>query len=74
MIARRAGPTISRVPVIEAKFLVGVLRGRWEGETLVVESTNFNGKMWLDSVGNLVSGHVRVTERSGWARRTRWAI
>ena len=42
---------------------MGVPRGRWDGDTLVVESTNFNGKMWLDSVGNFVSENVRVIER-----------
>lgn len=36
---------------------------RWDGDTLVVETTNFNGKMWLDSVGNFVSEKVRVVER-----------
>ena len=50
-------------PGVGAKFWMGVPRGRWDGDTLVVESTNFNGKMWLDSVGNFVSPNVRVTER-----------
>ena len=50
-------------PGASAKFWMGVPRGRWDGDTLVVESTNFNGKMWLDSVGNFVSENVRVVER-----------
>jgi len=50
-------------PGADAKFWMGVPRGRWDGDALVVESTNFNGKMWLDSVGNFVSPNVRITER-----------
>ena len=50
-------------PGTTAKFWMGIPRGRWDGDTLVVESTNFNGKMWLDSVGNFVSENVRVVER-----------
>ena len=50
-------------PGVDAKFWMGIPRGRWDGDTLVVESTNFNGKMWLDSVGNFVSPNVRITER-----------
>ncbi|MBI3047039.1 MAG: hypothetical protein HYY76_01885 [Acidobacteria bacterium] len=50
-------------PTESAKFWMGIPRGRWEGDTLVVESTNFNGKMWLDSVGNFYSEHARMVER-----------
>lgn len=50
-------------PGTEAKFWMGVPRGRWDGDTLVVESTNLNGKMWLDSVGNFYSEHARIVER-----------
>ena len=42
---------------------MGVSRGRWEGNTLVVETTNFNGKNPLEGS----SENMRVTE---WFTRT----
>lgn len=37
--------------------------GRWEGDTLVIESGDFNGKQWLDASGLPQSPDMRVTER-----------
>ena len=37
--------------------------GRWDGDTLVVETTNLNGKTWLNEVGEIVSHAERVVER-----------
>ena len=37
--------------------------GRWEGDTLVVESKSFNGKAWLNEVGDIVSHMETVVER-----------
>lgn len=36
--------------------------GRWEGDTLVVETTNFNGKTWLNEVGDVVTHAQTVVE------------
>ena len=36
-----------------------------EGGTLVVESSGFNGKAWLDYVGHPASESLRVIERFG---------
>ena len=37
--------------------------GRWEGDTLVVDTTNLNGKTWLNEVGEIVSYAEHVVER-----------
>jgi hypothetical protein len=37
--------------------------GRWEGDTLIVETANLNGKAWLNEVGEIVSHAERVVER-----------
>jgi hypothetical protein len=37
--------------------------GRWEGDTLVVETKNLNGKTWLNEVGDFVSHAEQVVER-----------
>jgi hypothetical protein len=50
-------------PSPNVKFWMGNPRGHWEGDTLVVEVSNINGKMWLDSVGNFYSENARVVER-----------
>ena len=37
--------------------------GKWEGDTLVVHTTGFNGKSWLDRVGHPYSEELELTER-----------
>lgn len=41
----------------------GDSRGRWEGDTFVVDVANFNGRTWLDMEGNFVDENEHVVER-----------
>ena len=42
---------------------MGQSNGRWDGDTLVVETTGFNGMTWLDRAGNHHTNALKVTER-----------
>jgi hypothetical protein len=42
---------------------MGWSNGHWEGETLVVDTTGFNDKTWLDRAGNYHSDALHVVER-----------
>jgi hypothetical protein len=42
---------------------MGYSTGKWEGDTLVVDTAGFNGKGWLDSTGHPHSEELRVQER-----------
>ena len=37
--------------------------GHWEGDTLVVDTVNFNDKTWLDRIGHPHSDQLHVIER-----------
>jgi hypothetical protein len=41
----------------------GDSRGRWEGDTFIVDVSNFNGRTWLDMAGNFVDENEHVLER-----------
>lgn len=46
-----------------APLWMGDSIGRWEGDTLVIETTNFNDQTWLDRRGLPHSDQLEVTER-----------
>jgi hypothetical protein len=47
---------------VEPGFL-GDAVGRWDGDTLVVEVTNFNDETWLSDDGSFHTTNLRVVER-----------
>src|SRR5438094_10200024 len=58
------------IPVNGSKHAEGVpstwmgdSRGRWEGDTLVIDVANFNNETWFDHAGNFHSDELRVVER-----------
>jgi hypothetical protein len=42
---------------------MGWSNGRWDGETLVIDSTGFNDRSWLDRAGDFHSDALHVVER-----------
>ena len=53
-----------RKPLADAQpTWMGYSAGHWEGDTLVVESSGFNDKTWLDARGHPHSESLRLTER-----------
>ena len=47
----------------DIEFWMGDSRGRWEGDTLVVDVADNNGDTWLDMSGNIHSEALHVVER-----------
>ena len=42
---------------------MGYSVGKWDGDALVVETSGFNGKTWLDQAGHPATEALHVTER-----------
>jgi hypothetical protein len=47
----------------DIRLYMGDSVGRWEGTTLVVDTTNFTGKTWYDMVGTIQSDALHTIER-----------
>ena len=54
---------LTDVPDNPTSTWMGLSRGRWDGETLVVDVTDFNGETWFDRAGNFHSEALHVVER-----------
>ena len=59
VVPLNAGPHIPE----QVKLWMGDSRGRWEGNTLVVDVTNNNDQPWFDVVGSFHSDALHVAER-----------
>ena len=42
---------------------MGDSRGKWDGDTLVVDTIDFTDKTWFDKAGNFHSAQLHVVER-----------
>jgi hypothetical protein len=50
-------------PDTDYEYWLGDSRGHWEGDTLVVDVTDFNDQTWLDRAGNFHDEKLHVVER-----------
>jgi hypothetical protein len=51
------------LPPIEMPYFKGYSAGKWEGDTLVVQTTGFPDGMWLDRSGSPLTDAAKITER-----------
>lgn len=50
-------------PPDNVRLWMGDSVGRWEGDTLVVDTANLNGKTWLNEVGDVITHQAKIVER-----------
>jgi len=58
MIYMDGSPHVDYLP-----FWLGDSRGKWDGDTLVVDVLSFNDQTWLDKAGNFHSDQLHVVEK-----------
>jgi hypothetical protein len=64
MNAFRIIPTDGRPHIHPSiKLFQGDSVGRWEGDVLVIDTTNQNDRTWLDTAGNIHTDAIHVVER-----------
>jgi hypothetical protein len=68
MIAYQYAGAVRTIPMEDpgpnmASSWMGWSKGRWDGDTLVVDVTGFNDKTWFDRAGNFHSDQLHVVER-----------
>ena len=51
------------LPVDPQPWWFGYSTGKWDGDTLVVETIGFRDMMWLDEEGTVITAAGKVTER-----------
>jgi len=54
---------MKKVPKAPVDTWMGYASGKWEGDTLVVDSRGFNDRTWFDRAGNFHSEALQVVER-----------
>jgi len=52
-----------KVPADAEPLWLGYSIGHWEGDTLVIDTTGFNNKSWLDAFGHPHSDALHIAER-----------
>jgi hypothetical protein len=57
--------TVYMADQTEAPFdsWMGWSNGKWDGDTLVIDTTGFNGNAWLDKAGNFTTDTLHIVER-----------
>ena len=55
---------LTKVPPAPVETWMGYSSGKWEGDTLVIDSRGFNDQTWFDRAGNHHSDALRVSNGS----------